>query len=50
MRRMARCLTLLVALLLVSAAPSVAAEPIGPRVVKGREEPVEVFLIIGAGS
>ena len=23
------------------------AESIGPRVVKGREEPVEVFLIVG---
>ena len=28
----------------VSAAPTVTAESIGPRVVKGREEPVEVFL------
>ena len=27
----------------VAAAPTVAAESIGPRVVKGREEPVEVF-------
>ena len=33
----------------VSAAPSVAAEPIGPRFVKGREEPVEVFRVIGGG-
>jgi class 3 adenylate cyclase len=34
----------------VSAAPSIAAEPIGPRVVKGREEPVEVFRILGNGA
>jgi adenylate cyclase len=34
----------------VSAAPSVAAEPIGPRLVKGREEPVEVFRIVGGGT
>jgi adenylate cyclase len=34
----------------VSAAPSVAAESIGPRLVKGREEPVEVFRIVGEGS
>jgi class 3 adenylate cyclase/DNA-binding NarL/FixJ family response regulator len=31
----------------VSAAPTVAAESIGPRVVKGREEPVEVYRIVG---
>ncbi|HEX6401141.1 MAG TPA: adenylate/guanylate cyclase domain-containing protein, partial [Actinomycetota bacterium] len=31
----------------VAAAPTVAAESIGPRLVKGREEPVEVFLIVG---
>jgi class 3 adenylate cyclase/DNA-binding NarL/FixJ family response regulator len=30
----------------VSAAPSIAAESIGPRLVKGREEPVEVFRIV----
>ena len=30
----------------IAAAPSVAAEPIGPRVVKGREEPVDVFRIL----
>jgi adenylate cyclase len=34
----------------VSAAPSVDAEPIGPRLVKGREEPVEVFRILGSGA
>jgi class 3 adenylate cyclase/DNA-binding NarL/FixJ family response regulator len=34
----------------VSAAPSVAAEPIGPRLVKGREEAVEVFRIVGGVS
>ncbi len=34
----------------VSAAPSIAAEPIGPRLVKGREEPVEVFRVIGAAG
>jgi class 3 adenylate cyclase len=34
----------------VSAAPSVAAEPIGSRLVKGREEPVEVFRIVGSGA
>ena len=34
----------------VAAAPSVAAESIGPRVVKGREEPVEVFRIVGSGA
>ncbi len=34
----------------VSAAPTVAAESIGPRVVKGREEPVEVFRIVGSGA
>jgi class 3 adenylate cyclase len=30
----------------VAAAPDIAAESIGPRVVKGREEAVEVFRII----
>lgn len=30
----------------VAAAPGVAAEPIGPRYVKGREEPVEVFRVV----
>ncbi|HET9671440.1 MAG TPA: adenylate/guanylate cyclase domain-containing protein, partial [Actinomycetota bacterium] len=30
----------------VSAAPSIAAEPIGPRLVKGREEPVEVYRVL----
>jgi adenylate cyclase len=30
----------------VSAAPRIAAEPIGPRVVKGREEPVDVFRVL----
>jgi len=29
----------------VAAAPDVAAEPIGPRQVKGREEPVDVFRV-----
>jgi adenylate cyclase len=29
----------------VAAAPDVATEPIGPRQVKGREEPVEVFRV-----
>jgi class 3 adenylate cyclase/DNA-binding NarL/FixJ family response regulator len=31
----------------VAAAPTVAAESIGPRQVKGREEPVEVFRVVG---
>jgi adenylate cyclase len=31
----------------VAAAPSVAAEPIGARQVKGREEPVDVYRIVG---
>jgi class 3 adenylate cyclase/DNA-binding NarL/FixJ family response regulator len=30
----------------VAAAPGVACEPIGPRLVKGREEPVEVFRVL----
>ncbi|HEX6399917.1 MAG TPA: adenylate/guanylate cyclase domain-containing protein [Actinomycetota bacterium] len=30
----------------VAAAPGVAAEPIGARVVKGREEPVEVYRVL----
>jgi class 3 adenylate cyclase len=34
----------------IAAAPSVAAEPIGPRLVKGSEEPVEVFRIVGGGA
>jgi class 3 adenylate cyclase len=29
----------------VAAAPEVACESIGPRLVKGREEPVEVFRV-----
>jgi adenylate cyclase len=29
----------------VTAAPSVPCEPVGPRYVKGREEPVEVFRV-----
>ena len=33
----------------VSAAPSIAAEPIGPRLVKGRRSPVEVFRMWGWG-
>ena len=34
----------------VAAAPSIACESIGPRHVKGREEPVEVFLVRGLPS
>ena len=34
----------------VSAAPTVVAESIGPRVVKGREEAVEVFRILRDGA
>jgi adenylate cyclase len=30
----------------IAAAPGVAAESIGPRHVKGREEPVEVFRVV----
>jgi class 3 adenylate cyclase len=30
----------------VAAAPQIPAEPIGPRHVKGREEPVEVFRVV----
>jgi class 3 adenylate cyclase len=30
----------------VAAAPDVAATSIGPRMVKGREEPVEVFRVV----
>jgi class 3 adenylate cyclase len=30
----------------VAAAPGVAATSIGPRMVKGREEPVEVFRVV----
>jgi class 3 adenylate cyclase/DNA-binding NarL/FixJ family response regulator len=33
----------------VDAAPTIAAESIGPRMVKGREEPVEVFLVLQIG-
>jgi class 3 adenylate cyclase len=32
---------------IAAAGDGVAAEPIGPRTVKGREEPVEVFRIVG---
>jgi adenylate cyclase len=31
----------------IAAAPSVPSEPIGPRYVKGREEPVDVFRVTG---
>ena len=34
----------------VTASPGVDCEPIGPRIVKGREEPVEVFRVIVAGG
>ena len=30
----------------VAAAPAIACESIGPRIVKGREEPVEVFRVV----
>jgi class 3 adenylate cyclase len=30
----------------VAAAPEVAVTPVGMRVVKGREEPVEVFQLV----
>jgi len=30
----------------IAAAPTVPAQPIGPRVVKGREEPVEVYRLL----
>ena len=30
----------------VAAAPGIPASPIGPRQVKGREEPVEVFRVV----
>jgi len=30
----------------IAAAPSIPSEPIGPRTVKGREEPVDVFRIV----
>ncbi|MDQ4109048.1 MAG: adenylate/guanylate cyclase domain-containing protein, partial [Actinomycetota bacterium] len=33
----------------IAAAPAVPAESIGPRTVKGREEPVEVYRVLGAG-
>jgi adenylate cyclase len=32
----------------VAAAPTIETESIGPRVVKGREEPVEVYRVLGA--
>jgi adenylate cyclase len=32
----------------IAAAPDIPCEPIGPRVVKGREEAVEVFRVLGA--
>lgn len=31
----------------VAAADGVVCEPLGPRIVKGREEPVEVFRVLG---
>jgi class 3 adenylate cyclase/DNA-binding NarL/FixJ family response regulator len=34
----------------VHAAPGVRCEPIGPRTVKGREEPVEVFRVLAQGT
>ena len=34
----------------IAAAPSVNAESIGPRHVKGREEPVEVYRVVKAGG
>ena len=34
----------------VAAAPDVPVEPIGPRLVKGREEPVEVFRVVSADA
>jgi len=33
----------------VAAAPGIPSEPIGPRIVKGREEPVDVFRVTGPG-
>ena len=30
----------------IAAAPAIACESIGPRHVKGREEPVEVFRVV----
>jgi class 3 adenylate cyclase len=33
----------------ITAAPNIACESIGPRKVKGREEPVEVFRVAVAG-
>ncbi|MDP9300501.1 MAG: guanylate cyclase, partial [Actinomycetota bacterium] len=32
----------------IAAADGIAAEPIGPRMVKGREEPVDVFWVLAA--
>jgi class 3 adenylate cyclase len=32
----------------VAAAPGIPSEPIGPRIVKGREEPVDVFRVMGS--
>ena len=34
----------------VAAAPSVTAEPVGPRQVKGRTEPVDVYRVLGSGA
>jgi adenylate cyclase len=34
----------------IAAADGVAAEPIGPRMVKGREEPVEVFRVLASDA
>jgi class 3 adenylate cyclase len=34
----------------IAAAPGVPSEPIGARVVKGREEPVEVHRVIGGSG
>jgi class 3 adenylate cyclase len=34
----------------IAASPSIVAEPIGPRLVKGREEPVEVYRVTGSGE
>jgi class 3 adenylate cyclase len=33
--------------LTVAAAPSIAVEPVGARIVKGREEPVDVYRVVG---
>jgi class 3 adenylate cyclase len=34
----------------VAAAPAISCEALGPRLVKGREEPVDVFRITGVGG